>query len=64
MLRKILPAYLEKTFIRYILLIADRILVLDKGKSPISISIPEAYPRQLETDVLVKYKHEILDLLL
>lgn len=46
------------------LLIADRILVLDKGKSPISISIPEAYPRQLETDVLVQYKHEILDLLL
>ena len=46
------------------LLLADRILVLDKGKTPISLNISVAQPRQVEDSLLVAYKKEILDLLL
>ena len=46
------------------LLLADRILVLDKGKAPIPLDISVAQPRHLEDPVMVQYKKEILDLLL
>ena len=46
------------------LLLADRILVLDKGKAPIPLDISVAQPRQLEDPMMVQYKKEILDLLL
>lgn len=46
------------------LILADRILVLDKGKAPIQLDINVAQPRHLEDATLVAYKKEILDLLL
>ena len=46
------------------LLLADRILVLDKGKAPIPLDISVAQPRHLEDPMMVQYKKEILDLLL
>ncbi len=46
------------------LLLADRILVLDKGKAPIPLDIVASHPRHLEDTALVQYKKEILDLLL
>lgn len=46
------------------LLIADRILVLDKGKAPIQLDISVSQPRHLENAALVQHKKEILDLLL
>ncbi len=46
------------------LLLADRILVLDKGKAPIPLEINVSQPRQLEDPTLVQYKKTILDLLL
>ena len=46
------------------LLLADRILVLDKGKAPIPLDISVAQPRQLEDPMMVQYKKEILNLLL
>lgn len=46
------------------LILADRILVLDKGKAPIPLELAEAQPRHLEEAALVAYKNQILDLLL
>ena len=46
------------------LLIADRILVLDKGKAPVSLDLPAVHPRHLEDALLVQRKKEILELLL
>ncbi|MBQ2432446.1 MAG: ABC transporter ATP-binding protein, partial [Peptococcaceae bacterium] len=46
------------------LLLADRILVLDKGKAPIPLDISVPQPRHLEDPMMVQYKKEILDLLL
>ena len=46
------------------LLLADRILVLDKGKAPMPLDISAAQPRHLEDAALVEYKKKILDLLL
>ena len=46
------------------LLLANRILVLDKGKAPIPLDISAAQPRHLEDAALVEYKKKILDLLL
>ena len=46
------------------LLLANRILVLDKGKAPIPLDISVAQPRHLEDAALVEYKKKILDLLL
>ncbi len=46
------------------LLLADRILVLDKGKAPIPLDISVAQPRHLEDPMMVQYKKQILDLLL
>lgn len=46
------------------LLLATQILVLDKGKSPITLKIKAVYPRQLESAELLQCKKEILELLL
>jgi len=46
------------------LLLANRILVLDKGKAPIPLDISAVQPRHLEDAALVEYKKKILDLLL
>lgn len=46
------------------LLLADRILVLEKGEAPIPLDIAVSQPRHLEDATLVQYKKEILDLLL
>lgn len=45
------------------LLIANQILVLQKGQQPTTLPVCASHPRQLEDSTLVQLRHQILDIL-